>query len=220
MAITLSKTNIVNGNTIQAADVSQSVDAFTGTIAYDITLSGSLQLTGSVKSRDGYTGSLFGTSSVAITASSAISSSRAISSSYALSSSYAVGSTTAISSSYALSSSYAVSSSYALNATSANSVSNQYYDGDVFLPATFNFVAGKIVLSGGVGSSSAFPVLVGKRIKREAFITATYVDGFSFGSPTEPANLMTSVTPDGRVTVIQQANANDNGDVTFTGIYI
>jgi len=65
MALTLSKTNIANGNTIQAADVSQSIDALTGTVAYDITISGSLQLTGSVKSRDGYTGSLFGIASTA-----------------------------------------------------------------------------------------------------------------------------------------------------------
>jgi hypothetical protein len=72
MALTLSKSNIVNGNTIQAADVSQSIDAFTGTIAYDITLSGSLQLTGSVKSRNGYTGSLQGTASIATSASYAL----------------------------------------------------------------------------------------------------------------------------------------------------
>jgi len=65
MALTLSKTNIATGNTIQAPDVSQSIDAFTGAVAYDITLSGSLQLTGSVKSRDGYTGSLLGTASTA-----------------------------------------------------------------------------------------------------------------------------------------------------------
>jgi hypothetical protein len=196
MAITLSKTNIATGNIITAAEVSQSVDAFTGAVAYDITLSGSLQLTGSVRSRNGYTGSLQGTASFVV------------SSSYALSSSYAV------------SSSRAVSSSYALTATSANSVSNQYYDGDAFLISTFNFVAGKVVLTSGVGSSSVFPVLAGKRISREAFITATYADGFVFNSPTEPANLMTSVTPDGRVTVIQQSGALDNGNVVFTGIYI
>jgi len=33
MALTLSKTNIANGNTIQAAYVSQSIDAFTGAVA-------------------------------------------------------------------------------------------------------------------------------------------------------------------------------------------
>ena len=48
MALTLTKSNILTGNTVQASDVSQSIDAFTGIAAYDITLSGSLILTGSV----------------------------------------------------------------------------------------------------------------------------------------------------------------------------
>ena len=209
MAITLSKTNIATGNIITAAEVSQSVDAFTGAVAYDITLSGSLQLTGSVKSRNGYTGSLQGTASVAI------------SSSYALSSSYAVSSSYALSSSYAVSSSYALTSTTAVIATSANSISNQNYDaGAGIQTGTFKIIAGKIVLSGGVGSSSAFPQLISKTIGTNAFITATYADGFVFGNPTLPANLMISVTPDGRVASIQQAAATDSGAVIFNGIYV
>jgi len=47
MAIVLSKSNIANSNTIEAWQVSQSVDAFTGIEAYDITISGSLTVTGS-----------------------------------------------------------------------------------------------------------------------------------------------------------------------------
>ena len=43
---TLSTTNIVNGNIVQAADISQSIDAFTGTEGYAITLSGSFTFTG------------------------------------------------------------------------------------------------------------------------------------------------------------------------------
>ena len=105
MAITLSKSNIVNGNTIQAADVSQSIDAFTGTIAYDITLSGSLQLTGSVKSRNGYTGSLQGTASIATSASYALTATTATS---ATSASYALTATSAVSSSYATTASFAL----------------------------------------------------------------------------------------------------------------
>jgi len=73
---TLSKTNISNGNIVQAADVSQNVDAFTGIEGYAITLSGSLTLTGS----QDITGSIsassgagtigfFGTSSRALSAS-------------------------------------------------------------------------------------------------------------------------------------------------------
>ena len=49
MANTLSKVNISNSNTIQAWQVSQSVDAFTGISEYDITISGSLTITGSTK---------------------------------------------------------------------------------------------------------------------------------------------------------------------------
>ena len=48
MALTLSKTNITTGQTVQASQVTQSVDAFTGTAAYDITISGSLTVTGSL----------------------------------------------------------------------------------------------------------------------------------------------------------------------------
>jgi hypothetical protein len=196
MAITLSKTNIATGNIITAAEVSQSVDAFTGAVAYDITLSGSLQLTGSVKSRNGYTGSLQGTASVAITASSAISSSRAISSSYAL------------------------TSTTAFTATSADSVSPVSYDnGGGVTQATFNFVAGRVALTSGVGSSSVFSELTGKNIGDRSFITATYAADFTFATPAAPANLMVSVTPDGRVAIIQQQGATDSGNVIFTGMY-
>ena len=68
MALTLTKTGITNGGTIQAFHVTQSIDAFTKQAAYDITLSGSLTLTGSVASYNGFTGSFtgsyFGTANV------------------------------------------------------------------------------------------------------------------------------------------------------------
>jgi hypothetical protein len=60
MALTLTKTGIINGSTIQVGHVTQSIDAFNGTTAYDITLSGSLTLTGSVTSYNGFTGSFSG----------------------------------------------------------------------------------------------------------------------------------------------------------------
>jgi hypothetical protein len=71
----LSKTNIVNSNTIQAADVSQSIDAFTGVSEYRIIVSGSLAVYGGVvctgpnsNSQGGFTGSLTGTALYADTA--------------------------------------------------------------------------------------------------------------------------------------------------------
>jgi hypothetical protein len=68
MALVLSKSNTLTGNTIQAADVSQSIDALTGAVAYDIKISGSTTFTGSVMSLNGYTGSLLGVASQADTA--------------------------------------------------------------------------------------------------------------------------------------------------------
>lgn len=65
MALTLTKTGITTGGTIQAYHVTQSIDAFSGTAAYNITLSGSLTLTGSVNSLNGFTGNLSGTASYA-----------------------------------------------------------------------------------------------------------------------------------------------------------
>ena len=90
MALTLSKTNIITGNVINASDVTQSIDAFTKAQAYDITLSGSFEMTGSHKSLNGYTGSLLGTASyaaLALTASYALTASIATSSSFAVSAS-------------------------------------------------------------------------------------------------------------------------------------
>ena len=60
MALTLSKTGITDGSTIQVGHVTQSVDAFTKVTAYDISLSGSLTLTGSLNSFNGFTGSFTG----------------------------------------------------------------------------------------------------------------------------------------------------------------
>jgi len=60
MALTLTKTGITTGATIQVGHVTQSIDAFSKVTAYDISLSGSLTLTGSVSSYNGFTGSLQG----------------------------------------------------------------------------------------------------------------------------------------------------------------
>jgi len=69
MAKTLSKSGILTGQTIEASEISQSIDALTGIEAYNLTFSGSLNLTGSI-----VTGSI----SNAITASYAITASHAL----------------------------------------------------------------------------------------------------------------------------------------------
>ena len=54
MALTLSNSGITSGSVVRAAEVSQSIDAFTGAEAYDITLSGSFTVVGPQE----FTGSL------------------------------------------------------------------------------------------------------------------------------------------------------------------
>jgi hypothetical protein len=198
MSFTLSKTNIAQGNTIQPADVSQSVDALTGLYAYRITISGSLNLTGSTVTGSTanfaqVTASLFGTGSWAVSSSRSVSSSRALA---------------------------ANTATTATSANTADGVSNQYYDNGTQNVGTFDFVAGKVILASGVGSSSVFSVLNGKVLGVNAFITTTYSPDFVFSNPTEPANLIVSVTGDGRVAVIQQSPSVDNGTIIFTGMYI
>ena len=51
MALTLSTSGITNSGTIQAAHISQSIDALKGTHAYNLTPSGSINLTGSMNYR-------------------------------------------------------------------------------------------------------------------------------------------------------------------------
>ena len=97
----LSKTNISSSNIIQAADISQSIDAFTGTANYQIRISGSLNIIGSMiyagpndDGKGGFTGSLFGTASYAITSSYgyAYTGSNTTSASFTYNSSYTSGS--------------------------------------------------------------------------------------------------------------------------------
>jgi hypothetical protein len=107
MALTLNKTGITTGETVEAYHVTQSIDAFSGLEAYDITLSGSLTLQngtegadrvavsngfGEINFTDSITASLQGTASYADSASYANSASYALTASYisnAVSTSYA-----------------------------------------------------------------------------------------------------------------------------------
>jgi len=63
---TLSKTNILNGNIVQASDVSQSVDAFTGIEGYAISLSGSFTFSGATTGSGVFQNSINSLSSSAV----------------------------------------------------------------------------------------------------------------------------------------------------------
>jgi hypothetical protein len=101
MAI-LSKTGIINGTTIEASHITQSIDAFTGEKEYDIFLSGSFNMTGSINGEPGIVNPL--------TASNSLNS---------------------VSSSYALSSSFAVTASYAMNAGVGLSTTLTFFHNEV-----------------------------------------------------------------------------------------
>jgi len=208
---TLSNLNIINGNTIQAADVSQSIDAFTGAVGYAITFSGSFTLAGAT------TGSGFWQKSVS--SSYALSSSRAVSSSYALSSSIAFSSSYAYSSSIAFSSSYAYSSSIALSssfADGASQVNGQNYDtGITVAPGDFKFIAGKNAMTSGALTSSAFIVLQSKTLGTNAWITANYQT-----TPGPPDSIIiNSISASGQI-LMSSTSPGVNATVIFTGIYI
>ena len=64
MANILSKNNILTGEQVEAWNITQSIDAFTGEVEYDITLSGSFTLTGSLYVDGDVLGTTTGTSSI------------------------------------------------------------------------------------------------------------------------------------------------------------
>ena len=65
MANVLSKSNIITGEQVDAWNITQSIDAFTGDVDYDITVSGSFTLTGSLNINGNMYGNTLGTSSYA-----------------------------------------------------------------------------------------------------------------------------------------------------------
>jgi mucin-3/17 len=174
-------TNVVNGNTIQASDITNIIKSLDGTGSFSIDATGSF--TGSfVGSHTGsFTGSLQGSASTAsysttlgatLAASTTnfislissngnilstltnFTSSYALSSSVAVSSSYALSSSVAVSSSYALSSSTAVSSSYALSSSVA--VSSSYALSSSFAVSSSYALSSSFAVSSSYALSSSF----------------------------------------------------------------
>jgi hypothetical protein len=183
MAQTLSKTNIVNGQTVQAWNVTQSVDAFTGAEAYDITLSGSFTFSGAT------TGSGYFQSAVVA---NTIKPQNIVSNKgYTIPYLASTGSTSALyysatgptynpttnifdtTSSYAVSSSNAVSASYASNANNSSVTSVIYPSIGPSLPANLKFIAGAGTT--GVGSTIAINIneITFNILGTNCFITAT-----------------------------------------------
>jgi hypothetical protein len=145
MSNNLSKTNIVNGNVIEASDITQIIDALTATAPYNLTVSGSFSFTGST------TGS--GWFENAVSASRSITASLA---DFATTASYALA---AFQADTAISASYALTASYALNAGIPTEISASTYNGVSVTNSTIKFIAGSNQTSIGVPPFEVSPVI-------------------------------------------------------------
>jgi hypothetical protein len=221
----LSKSNIVNGNVIQASDVYQIVEALSYSGSYDLAISGSVSVGSGSKHSSfkvyivgdlGIAGNVSGSSITAsfsgngqnitgvVTASYAPTSSYSVSSSYSITASYSVSSSRSTTSSYALSS---LSSSYALNATTASYALNASGAGG----------GGTLSGSGAIGKHSVW-ANSNSYITASAFVsesaTALYVTG--------PLNISgaTSITSTLGVTgLISGSNGLLSTSVTASSFY-
>jgi len=172
---TFSKTGITTGNTIQAWHVTQSIDAFTGTVAYDVTLSGSLNLTGSVKSQNGYTGSLFGTASWALNAAVALFNNTASNNATFRFDNddlkYQPSNNTLYVTNIAGTASLATTASYAATVGSAATVTGVIIaSGSTPVTANLNFIAGA-AQTNPLAVTVALPTLAGKVLGQNCFVT-------------------------------------------------
>ena len=198
MALTLSKTNMVDGNTIEPSDVSQSIDAFTGVTAYTIKVSGSFILTGSQHVTGSISASL-GTNTIGFHGTS----------------------------SWGFFASQSISSSYALNSTNLNNQASSYYVNasnlstgtlnNVLLPSQINVTGISASFTGsllGIATSASMVV-------NGSTTNLDYGLFVNQNTQTLPAHLSSSISFPTTITSsgISLGITNDEINVTKTGIY-
>jgi hypothetical protein len=213
----LSKANILNGNIVQAADVSQSVDAFTGQVGYDITISGSFNLLATTGSglwgetlrvdmdttgfgNGNYTipflrtsGSGFGTFKYSETAPKY----------------NPITDVLYVTSSQAISSSQAVSASYA---SSAKTFGSYVASGSAVVPNTqLNFIAGAGKTSGGV-LNVTLAELTGKTLGQNCFVSLALSSSAGLGPVVQVGSLNTGI--------LNFASTGGDADFFYTIIYV
>lgn len=214
---TLDPGNIVNGNVIETNDLLQLYQAFgTGSGA---------SITGLAM-----TGSLNGNASTATTATTATSASNLTTAVVSTPGNYYLTMTDAVGTkpikihgtleyntttySLAVTASHAVSSSYAANA-SVSQVQGSYDTGTVNT-GNFKFVAGRVNMSNAAATSSAFPLLAGKTLGTDAWITANYQNGAAAAD----ILMVTSISSSGEILFDGFGGQPTSATVVFTGFYI
>lgn len=208
MALNLSKTGIVDGQVITAAQITQSIDALTAAAAYNITISGSFAFTGNTTG-SGY----FNNANVAnairpgnVAASGAKYTVPYLASTGSTSALYYSGTgpkydpiaETLISTNFEGTASFATTASHALNAGTPSSVNGYIVAGGPPLPSTLGFIAGSDFLIGGVApflATVSIPLLAGKVLGSTAFITAT-ISGSAGASGSVQVNDLDTLTGD------------------------
>ena len=221
MAKTLSNSGIATGQTIEASEVSQSIDAFTGADAYDITISGSLTVTGSISVSGSIVNDL--TSSNAVTASHALNLS-----SPTLDAVTTAGNTTANAISTGAVTATSANIGSGLNANSINSTTNIAAGG--FISASGNLYAAT-----ADNDSTTYKTVVVNPLTGKFYRTGSYAGGggagsvgtlnqvTSLGSTTANDISTGAITADGAISSTGQisasgnlfANVEDNGTTTF-----
>lgn len=168
---TLSKANMVTGNTITAADVTQLVDALTAGGGYSVSISGSL--TGSATNASKLDPTLNASTNLNYNVLFASTSSATYETIYKENGTVMTynPSTDVLT----VTSSFATTASYALNATNPTVLYDQNYErlGSGIIQGNIEFIAGAVQMSSGTGISGNFPNIVGKTLNVDLFITTT-----------------------------------------------
>jgi len=197
----LSKSNILNGNVVQASDISQSIDALTGAVGYAITISGSFAFAGQT------TGS--GYFSNAVTSDNVKPQNVASNIGYTIPYLASTGSTSAlyysatgptynpitqllvVTASQAVSASQAVTASFA---SSAKILGSYVASGSSAIPNTqLNFIAGAGKTNGGGTLSVTLNELTGKTLGQNVFVSLALSSSAGINTDVQVQSLTTGV---------------------------
>ena len=106
----------------------------------------------------------------------------------------------------------------ALNASVTQVNSQKYDDGSSILTGDFKFIGGKVNMTSGVATTTAFPSLIGKIIGINAFITANYIKPLPASSN---AIIVDSIDINGAIIFTNnQPGTPATATLVFTGFYI
>ena len=220
---TLDPSNVINGNTIEASDIAQLYQAFgtgSGASITGLSMTGSLNGNASTATTSSYTN---------LAQSVIIPTPPTPTGTYYPTLVPGVGTQNleigtmeynAATNTLLTTSSVAVTASYALNASVTQVNSQKYDDGSSILTGDFKFIGGKVNMTSGVATTTAFPSLIGKIIGDQVFVTANYITTLPASGATD-AIIVDSIDINGAITFTNnQPGTPATATLVFTGFYI